>query len=202
MKFLALSSLAAALLAVLTSLALIAMYFLKLRHRRMMIASSMLWNRVLNRQEERSLWEKLRRILSVVLVVIIGLLMVFAIARPTGESAESTGRIMIVLDTTPSMLARMSDGQTRWQHAVDMATAIVEAGGAGSEFRIADTGGQYDSSYSGSAAEAKQAIRSLRPMAATPRFPEAAPSEAQIYFISDGVTIPSVPPSASKLIVY
>ena len=202
MKFLALSSFAAALLAVLTTLALVAMYFLKLRRRRMMIASSMLWNRVLNRQEERSLWEKLRRILSVILVVIIGLLMVFAIARPAGESAESTGRIMIVLDTTPSMLARMSDGQTRWQHAVDMATAIVEAGGAGSEFRIADTGGQYDSSYSGSAAEAKQTIRSLRPMAATPRFPEADPSEAEIYFISDGVAIPSVPPSANKLIVY
>jgi hypothetical protein len=39
MKFLALSPLAAILLAVLTTLALVAMYFLKLRHRRMMIAS-------------------------------------------------------------------------------------------------------------------------------------------------------------------
>jgi hypothetical protein len=48
----------------------------------MMIASSMLWSRVLARHEERSLWEKLRRILSVLFVVIIGLLMVFASCTP------------------------------------------------------------------------------------------------------------------------
>ncbi len=89
MKFLALSPFAATLLAVLTTLALVAMYFLKLRHRRMMIASSMLWSRVLARHEERSLWEKLRRILSILFAVIIGLLMVFAVARP--EIAGLTG---------------------------------------------------------------------------------------------------------------
>ena len=203
MKFLGLSPFAAVLLAVLTTAALIAMYFLKLRHRRMMIASSMLWNRVLNRQEKRSLLEKLRRILSVVLVVIIGLMMVFAIARLqwTG-SAGSSGRTLIVLDTSPSMLSRMADGKSRWQHAVNMATAIVDAGSAGSEFRIADTGGQYDSSYSGNASEAKQAIRSLLPIAATPRFPDFEDSEAQLYFISDGVAIPPVPQQANKLMVY
>jgi len=203
MTFLALSPFAAALLAVLTMLALIAMYFLKLRHRRMMIASSMLWNRVLNRKEERSLWEKLRKILSIALVVLIGLLMVFAIARPEiSGSAEATGRTMIVLDTSPSMSARMNDGRSRWQHAVETATAIVDAGGAGSEFRIAGTSGQYDSPYTSSVKDAKQAIRSMRPMAATPRFPESEDSEGAVYFISDGVAIPVVPPSARKLIVY
>ena len=203
MKFLALSPLAAILLAVLTTLALIAMYFLKLRHRRMMIASSMLWSRVLARHEERSLWEKLRRILSILLVVIIGLLMVFAVARPEVDGLTgSTGRTMIVLDSSPSMSARMSDGRSRWQHAMDLANAIVDSSGSGSEFRIADTSGQYDSPYLSGKDEAKQAIRTLRPIAATPRFPESDDSDTRTYFISDGVAIPPVPQSARKLITY
>ncbi len=53
----------------------------------------------------------------------------------------------------------MSDGKTRWQHAVDMANAIVDSSGSGSEFRIADTSGQYDSPYMSDKAEAKQAIQ-------------------------------------------
>jgi hypothetical protein len=203
MKFLALSPLAAILLAGLTTLALIAMYFLKLRHRRMMIASSMLWSRVLARHEERSFWEKLRRILSILFVVTIGLLMVFAVARPEiAGLTGSTGRTLIVLDSSPSMAARMGDGKTRWQHAVDLANAIVDSSGSGSEFRIADTSGQYDSPYLGSRDQAKQAIRTLRPIASTPQFPESDDSDTQTYFISDGVAIPAVPQSAKKLITY
>src|ERR1700704_5295150 len=101
MKFLALSPGAATLLAVFTTAALVAMYFLKLRHRRIRIASSLLWSRVLDRREERSLWEKLRRILSVLFAVLIGLLIVFAVARPEIASLTgTTGRTMIVLDTS------------------------------------------------------------------------------------------------------
>jgi hypothetical protein len=203
MKFLALSPFAAILLAVLTTLALVAMYFLKLRHRRMMIASSMLWSRVLARHEERSLWEKLRRILSILFVVIIGLLMAFAVARPEiAGLSGSTGRMMIVLDSSPSMSARMIDGKTRWQHAVDMANAIVDSSGSGSEFRIADTSGQHDTPYISGKDEAKQAIRTLRPLAATPRFPDSDDSDTQTYFISDGVAIPAVPQSARKVLTY
>jgi hypothetical protein len=163
----------------------------------------MLWSRVLARHEERSLWEKLRRILSILFVVIIGLLMVFAVARPEISGLTgSTGRTLIVLDSSPSMSARMSDGKTRWQHAVDLANAIVDSSGSGSEFRIADTSGQYDSPYMSGKDEAKQAIRTLRPIAATPRFPESDDSDVQAYFISDGVAIPDVPQSARKLSTY
>src|SRR6188768_59659 len=203
MRFLALSPLAATLLAVLTTLALVAMYFLKLKRRRMLIASSMLWSKVLARHEERSLWETLRRILSMLLVVIIGLLMVFAVARPEISGINGpAGRTMIVLDASPSMSARMNDGRTRWQHAVDMANAIVDSSGSGAEFRIADTAGQTDTAFTSDRTEAKQAIRALQPMAATSRFPESEDSDTKTYFISDGVAIPAVPPTALKKIVY
>jgi hypothetical protein len=203
MKFLALSPLAAALLAVSVSAALVAMYFLKLRHRRMVIASSLLLSRVLDRREARSMWEKLRRILSVLFVVIIALLMVFAIARPEiAPLSGIAGRTMIVLDTSPSMLARMSDGKTRWQHAVETAGAMVTSDGAGTEFRIADTSGQFDTPFTSDTAQVRQSIGRMRPVAATPGFPESDDSDAAVFFISDGVAMPAVPQSATKLMVY
>src|SRR5215813_12729091 len=118
MKFLAFTATEAALIAVITAGAIIALYFLKLRHRRVLIASSLLWQRVLDEQQVHSLWEKLRRIFSIVLAVAIGLLIALAVARPEIERLTGkTGRIVIVIDTSPTMLARMSDGRTRWQHA-------------------------------------------------------------------------------------
>jgi len=203
MRFLALSPLAVTLLAVLTTVALIAMYFLKLRHRRIWIASSMLWSKVLDRREERSLWEKLRRILSILLAVVIGLLMVFAVARPEIPSLTgTTGRTMIVIDTSPSMLSRMSDGRSRWLHAVEMARTVVASSGSGTEFRIVDTSGQFDSPYTSDLAQVKRSLDAMRPIAATPRFPESDDSGIQTYFISDGVVIPEVPQNVKKRIVY
>jgi hypothetical protein len=42
----------------------------------------------------------------------------------------------------------------------------------------------------------------LRPIAATPRFPESDDAGTRTYFISDGVSIPAVPQSVRKLITY
>src|SRR5262249_37964265 len=137
-----------AFIAALTTASIIALYFLKLRHRRILIASSMLWQRVLDEQQVHSLWEKLRRILSIVLAVIIGLLIALAITRPEIERLTGkTGRIVIVLDTSPTMLARTSDGRTRWQHAREDAYSLLAGGSGSTEFRLADTSGRFDSSF-------------------------------------------------------
>ncbi len=61
MTFLALTGFQAALLALITAGAIVGLYFLKLRHRRMVVASSLLWARVLDERQAQSLWEKLRR---------------------------------------------------------------------------------------------------------------------------------------------
>ena len=82
MSFLAVSGFQAALLALVTAGAIVALYFLRLRHRRVFVASSLLWGRVLDEQLAHSLWEKLRRIISILLAVVIGLLIAMAVARP------------------------------------------------------------------------------------------------------------------------
>src|SRR5438046_10581821 len=116
MTFLALTSFQTALLALLTAGTVISFYFLKLRHRRVLISSSILWRRVLDERESHSLWEKLRRIISIVIAATIALLIALSLARPEIESLTGKNeRIVIVLDSSPTMNTNTSDGKTRWQ---------------------------------------------------------------------------------------
>src|SRR5947199_10857900 len=122
MRFLALGPYQTAALAVLTAGTVIALYFLKLRHRRVFVSSSILWRRVLDERESHSLWEKLRRIVSIVIAATIALLIALSLARPEIESLTGKNeRIVIVLDTSPTMNTNASDGKTRWQHAAERA---------------------------------------------------------------------------------
>src|SRR5215469_7006466 len=104
MSFLALTPLQALLFGTLTAATVISMYFLKLRHRRVVISSSILWKRVLDERQSHSLWEKLRTIISVAIAVTIALLLGLALARPEVESLTGKNeRIVLVLDTSPTM---------------------------------------------------------------------------------------------------
>jgi hypothetical protein len=115
MTFLALTRIQAALLALTTTAIIVAFYFLKLRHRRVFISSFILWRRVLDERQSHSLWEKLRRIVSIVVATTIALLIAMSLARPEIESLTGKNeRIIIVLDTSPTMNTHTSDGQTRW----------------------------------------------------------------------------------------
>ena len=118
MRFLALTAFESATLALLTTAAIVALYFLKHRRRRLVISSALLWKRVLAKHLENSLFERLRRILSILIAVTIGLLVALSIAQPEIEwLTGKTSRTIIVMDTSPTMQARRSDGRTRWQQS-------------------------------------------------------------------------------------
>jgi hypothetical protein len=188
MRFLALTGLQAALLAVITAGAIVGLYFLKLRHRRFVVASSMLWGRVLDERQAQSLWEKLRRLISILIAVLVGLLIALAVARPEIHSLTGGGeRTLLVLDTSPTMLTRTQDGRTRWQHAVAAALRVVNSSAPSSEFRVADTAGRVDSAPTSDRREIREAIERMKPAAGPPRFPEADSETTRVRFITDGV---------------
>src|SRR5688572_1446931 len=194
MRFLALTGIQAALLALITAGAIVGLYFLKLRHRRLVIASSLLWGRVLDERQAQSLWEKLRRVISIIAAVLIGLLIALAVARP--EVQWLTGGVeptLLVLDTSPSMLARTSDGSTRWSHAVEAALRTVNASSPSSEFRVADTAGRIDAALTTDRREIRQAIERMKPVAGPPHFPEKDPETVHVRFITDGVVPVALP---------
>jgi len=207
MRFLQFTGLQAALIALVTAAAIITLYFLKHRRRRFVVSSTQLWKRVLDNHLENSLFERLRRYLSILLAVVTGLLVALAIARP--EVEWLTGRsqsTVIVLDTSPTMQARMGDGKTRWQHAVSAAQSLVDAGAGSTQFRIADTSGQFDSPFTANKAELRRLIERMHPVITPTKFPEvdkaAAGSESKIFFITDGVSAVKPPKNANSISVF
>src|SRR5881396_3690575 len=202
MTFLALTAAQAGLLAATTVAIIIGLYLLKLRHRRVLISSSILWRRVLDERESHSLWEKLRRIVSIVIAATIALLIAFSLARPEIESLTGKNeRIVIVLDTSPTMNAQTQDGKTRWQHAVDRAKGLLDSGGPTTEFRVIDTSGVTASAFTTDRNEVRKLIEQMSPKTADPQFPKVDDRDSQVYFISDGVTLHSTPSFVRRISV-
>lgn len=203
MNFIALSGFQALLLALGTSLLIIALYLLKLRHRRVLVASSLLWGRVLDEREANSLWEKLRRILSIMLAVITGLLIAFSIARPEIPwLSGSSSRMVIVLDSSPTMLARTGAGQTRWEQAMEGALRLVESAGSGTQIRVADTSGRVDSGFLTDRRQVRDLLGRMSPAVGPLRFPALDGEAAEVQFFTDGVLRISRPADVSVTSVF
>jgi hypothetical protein len=203
MRFQALTQLQALLLAAVTAGIIIGLYFLKLRHRRVLIPSSILWQRVLDERVKHSLRERLRRILSIALAVAIALLIALSLGRPQIEWLTGrVQRIAIVLDTSPSMNAKTADGLTRWQHAVARARDVVDGAGPSAELRIADTSGESAFPFTTDRAEARANLDMLSPQGTEPHFPMLDMRNSTVYFISDGVGLRDVPDFAHRISVF
>jgi hypothetical protein len=203
MTFLALTPLQTLLLAIVTAGIIIALYFLKLRHRKVVVSSSILWTRVLDEQQAHSLFEKLRKILSVALAVLIALLIAISMARPQIESLSGKSeRIVVVMDTSPTMLTSTGDRRTRWQHALDEAKTILDSGGPTTEFRIADTSGDVATAFTTDRKEARRALDAMSPKTTEVEFPKLDQVDSQVYFISDGVALREVPSYVQRVSVF
>ena len=121
MTFLALTSFQAALLALAVAGAVIALHFLKIYPHRVLVSSVVLWQRVLAENFSRSLWERLQRIISILLAVTIALLIALSVGRPQiGAVNGKMRRVAIVLDTSPTMNARTADGSTRCHKTTEL----------------------------------------------------------------------------------
>src|SRR6188472_2181973 len=91
-------------------------FLLTVRPPRVAVPSVAVWRRVLDQKRERTLWERIRRAVSLALAIAVALLLTVAAVRPALRSGPSSGRLTIVLDSSWSMGARTADGRTRWAH--------------------------------------------------------------------------------------
>src|SRR5438552_2100263 len=173
MQFLGLTTLQTVFFALLTASAVVALYFLKHRRRRVVISSTQLWRNVLDNRNENSLFERLRGLLSIMLAAAIALLVAMAIARPEIEALTGKARqVVIILDTSPAMMAHTADGKTRWQHAVESAQILLDQGGIRTQFRIVDTADQFDSPFMSDRAELRKSVDRMHPVNLPARFPK------------------------------
>jgi hypothetical protein len=195
MRFLALSPIAAYALLAGVALAILLLHLLKLPPARLVIPSVLLWARI-ERGRKRP---PARRLLSLLLALGVGLSLALALTRPEIPGLGPTGhRLALVLDNSPSMAARMSDGRTRWEHATEQARAVLEQASPVTEVRLLDTVGRLGVQ---TFVERDAAIAALAQVPATvwgqTRMPAASLlAGAQVHLFTDGVAQIATPENA------
>ncbi|QDU32656.1 hypothetical protein KS4_06900 [Poriferisphaera corsica] len=120
-----LTPITAAIAAAIAIPALVLLYFLKLKRRRMSVASTILWKQSVQDLQVNSPFQKIKRnLLLFVQLLILGLLL-FAVARPIIQAEVMPGkRIVILIDHSGSMNAK--DGSpTRLDDAKSAALRII-----------------------------------------------------------------------------
>jgi hypothetical protein len=124
MSALALSPLLAYGLVGVTALLIVLLHLLRPRALRRAVSSTVLWEAVLRqRSRYHTPW---RWLLSLLLCLLVGLALAFALGRPAGFAPERS-RVVVVLDNSPSMATRTRDGKSRWLHGVDRARDLIES---------------------------------------------------------------------------
>lgn len=129
------------------------LFLIKLKPPQVVVPSLTLWRVVLDQGRDRSLWDRIRKAVSLALALLIALAIALAILRPSAgvtapastdasrpalQAGQVAARVAIVLDSSWSMLASTSNGSTRWDRAVARARALAEAAG-GEEVVLATT---------------------------------------------------------------
>ncbi len=166
------------------------LFLIKLRPPRLLVPSLLLWRRVLDQSRELTLWERIRRAVSLALTVLIALALALAATRPgrvEGAADVATGRLLIVLDSSWSMQARTSSGETRWERGIAEARRLLAAG-SGGEIALASTADGLIEGPTTDSTLIETALDRARPGAdegaAWPRL-AGAPS---VHFVTDGAT--------------
>jgi von Willebrand factor type A domain/Aerotolerance regulator N-terminal len=105
------------------SLAITAMYLLRMRRRQVVVPFAALWEQVTRESESRELWRRLRRVLSWLVQIAVLLLICATLGDPRPEVwLREPTTVAIVIDRSASMAGLTEDGVTR----LDAARTRVE----------------------------------------------------------------------------
>lgn len=164
------------------------LFLRKLRPPRVLVPSLLLWRRVLDESRQLTLWERIRRAVSLVLTVLIALTLALAILRPARRAASETGprgRLLVVIDSSWSMLARTRHGETRWDRAVAEARRLA-ASASGDPVMLATTADGVVEGPTTDLALIEAALDRIAPAGGErSAWPRIAGTQA-VHFITDG----------------
>jgi hypothetical protein len=167
-------------------------FFMKVKHPRVLVPSLLLWRRVLDEDRDVSFWEKVRKAVSLAIAILVPLLIVFALGRPERASAgAAAGPLTIVIDSSLSMLAERPGGRTRWDAATSRAIALA----GDDEVTILTTADGIVAGPTTDRELLRVSLADVKPAEPGP-FPESRRSlgeGGQTIFLTDGVTPYDVP---------
>lgn len=121
-------------------------YIIKMRRRRFEVPFARLWMRVLEQKDANALWKQLKRLISLLLILLILGIVLFAALDPTlGAVSRDARSVVVLLDTSASMKA-MDGGdatvKSRLDAAKDKAKALIDSMGGGDLALIMKVDGQ------------------------------------------------------------
>lgn len=109
-------------------------YLLKLKRKRTVVPSILLWKRAIEEFEANAPFKKLRRSFLLLVQLIALAALVFALARPVVVTrALASGSTVIVIDSTASMRTRDEDAGSRLDRAKQLAREMIDGLGGSSD---------------------------------------------------------------------
>lgn len=190
---------------ILTTLALalggsvLALYVLRVRRRRIEVPFSPIWNEVLREQQATSLWEKLKRWISLLVQLVLLALVLLALGDPRPEQTDDEGRsVVLIVDTSASMSALDEEGaRRRIDRAIEQARGILDQLGPRDEVMLVRMDGQLEplTPFLTDPSVADELVRQLEPTATAADVREAVAfavdslarrPRGEIVIVSDG----------------
>ena len=121
-------------------------YIIKMRRRRFEVPFSALWKRVLEHKDSNALWKQLKRLLSLLLILLILGIVLFAALDPTlGTSDREARNVVILIDASASMKAMDGDADgkiSRIEAARRRADELIDSMGGGDLAMVMKVDGQ------------------------------------------------------------
>jgi hypothetical protein len=121
-------------------------YIIKMRRRRFEVPFSHLWKRVLEQKDANALWKQLKRLMSLLLILAILGLVLFAALDPTLGAIDRKARsVVILIDASASMKAMDGDEAgkiSRMEAARRRADSLIDSMGGGDLAMIMKVDGQ------------------------------------------------------------
>lgn len=181
-----------------TAAAVMLLYLLKPPPSTVVVPSSIIWERVL--RQSQPVVQRLRWWLSLLLSLLIATALASAVVGLQGANGEAgaAAKLILVIDDSPTMATRTTDGRTRLAHALAKARTLMAGRAADSRICLTDTMHLVATSAFLDRAAALAQLAQLhvvhgdRPTILLPA--ETGPIETVI--ITDGVSIGSLPAHA------
>jgi hypothetical protein len=165
----------AALLLAGLAVPIVALYILKVRLRRAPVSTLLFWRQIFEEKKPRSLWQRLRHLISLLLQLAFLTLLVLALADPIFRWQQvQSRRFVMVVDNSASMKATDAP-PSRFETARAEGLRIIDGMRLGDELAIL-TGGvqaQVVCGMTGHQRTLRSALESIRPADGPTRVPEA-----------------------------
>ena len=145
---------------------IVLLYLLKLKRRQVQVSTLMFWQRILQENRRRALFQRLRQWLSLLLHLLIFLLILFALAKPEFDRFVRKGAFtVLILDTRSRMEAIEKNGASRFEKAKKLLAAYTSRAGDQNQMALLVARGSPEVivPFSGDEKVFQQAVEKLEP---------------------------------------